>query len=252
MSDAGGWSQVEVAGHRCEVFEPSRPHEHGYVLIYLHGVHLARLGDHNVYNRLLEERGLRAIAPFGGRSWWTERICREFDEQVPAAHYVGQHVVRYIAERWGARPPQIALFGTSMGGQGALRLAFKQPNVFPVVAALSPAIDYQLCYDDPHDDYDTLREMYPDAEAARQETATLHVHPLNWPRNIFLACDPTDWPWIDSAQRLQMKLSALGIPHEAELTVEGGGHGFSYYNAMAQRAVDFVMARLEQERLRVP
>lgn len=252
MASSGGqWSQVEVAGHRCEVFEPAVPNEHGYVVLYLHGVHLGRLSEHDAYTSLLARHGLRAIAPFTARSWWTDRICREFDPNITAARYVTDQIVPYIGQRWDIRPPRIALFGTSMGGQGALRLSFKHPNTFPVVAALSPAIDYQLCYEDYHGDYDTLREMYVDAEAARQDTATLHVHPLNWPRNIFFACDPYDWPWIDSAQKLQMKLYALGIPHETELAIEGGGHGFGYYNLMAERVMQFLLARLEHERLRV-
>jgi S-formylglutathione hydrolase FrmB len=136
-----------------------------------------------------------------------------------------------------------------MGGQGALRLAFKRPDTFPIVAAISPAIDFQLRYD--AEGYDTLREMYADAEDARQDTATLHVHPLNWPRNIFFACDPTDWPWIESAQRLQMKLAALGIPHEADLETTAGGHGFAYYDRLADRALDFILSRLDQERRRL-
>jgi S-formylglutathione hydrolase FrmB len=252
MVDRGGtWSQIEVAGHRCEVFEPGSPHEHGYVVLYLHGVHLGRLSEQETYTRLLAQHGLRAIAPFTARSWWTDRVCAEFDPQLSAARYVTEQIMPYVGRRWQIEPPRVALFGTSMGGQGALRLAFQRPNLFPIVAALSPAIDYQLCYDDADPTYDTLRQMYDDAEAARQDTATLHVHPLNWPRNIFFACDPYDWPWIDSAQKLQMKLSALGIPHEAELNVAAGGHGFGYYNCMADRVMQFLLTRLEQERLRI-
>ncbi len=55
-----------------------------------------------------------------------------------------------------------------MGGQGALRLAFKQPRLFPVVAALSPAIDYQSIFDEPQEE--TLQALYADAEAARGKT----------------------------------------------------------------------------------
>ena len=48
-----------------------------------------------------------------------------------------------------------------------------------------------------------------------------------------------------------MKLAALGIPHECDLETTGGGHGFEYYNRMAGKALDFIAARLESERLRV-
>src|SRR5262249_55494698 len=98
---------------------------------------------------------------------------------------------------------------------------------------------------------ETLAEMYADREAARQDTATLHVHPLNWPRNIWFCCDPADVRWHESAERLRMKLAALGIPHEVDLDTTGGGHGFDYYNRMAERAIGFIAARLDSEQARV-
>ena len=33
---SGNWSLVEVAGHRCRVFEPAQPSPHDFVVIYLH------------------------------------------------------------------------------------------------------------------------------------------------------------------------------------------------------------------------
>ncbi len=129
-----------------------------------------------------------------------------------------------------------------------LRLAFKHPGKFPVVAAISPAIDYHLRWNEGDE---TLPQMYADAEAVRQDTATLHVHPLNWPRNLWFCCDPNDYRWHESADRLRMKLAALGIPHEYDLETTAGGHGFEYYNAMAVRAVGFLAERLEKERRRV-
>lgn len=247
MTGAGNWTEVEVAGHRCDVFEPSRPSGHGDALIYLHGVHLQRLVGNATYERLFERHGLRVLAPFTQRSWWTDRICQEFDPKITAERYVLDAIVPYAAERWDVRPPRLGLWGTSMGGQGALRLAFKHPNVFPIVAALAPAIDYQLRWDED----ETLPLMYRDEEQARQDTAILHVHPLNWPRNIFFACDPLDDPWSTSSDRLKMKLSALGIPHESDLETIAGGHGFGYYNQMADTTIKFLVERLERERLRV-
>ena len=132
-----------------------------------------------------------------------------------AERYVLDHVVPYAVEKFGAASPRLALLGTSMGGQGALRFAYKHPRTFPIVAALAPAIDYQQRFYDEGEE--TLPQMYPDAEAVRQDTATLHVHPLNWPRNQWFCCDPADRRWHDSAQKLKMKLSALGIPHEGDL-----------------------------------
>lgn len=237
-----------MAGHQCHVYEPTQPSPHPYIVLYLHGVHLGNLRDHPEFGEQLDRHGLRVIGPVTERSWWTDKICPEFDPDISAERYVLDRILPAIAERFGVRPPGIALLGTSMGGQGALRLAFKHPDTFPVAVAISPAIDYHLRFDEGDA---TLPLMYTDAESARQDTAILHVHPLNWPRHIWFCCDPTDRRWYEGADRLRMKLAALGIPYESELEREGGGHGFSYYTLMAPHAVTFLAQRLERERLRI-
>jgi len=248
LTQPGTWTTTEVAGHPCDIYEPAQRNPHGFVVIYLHGVHLNRLVDKPAFTAEFARHGLPVVAPLTQRSWWTDRICQEFDPQRTAWQHVVQGILPFIEAQYGARSPQIALLGTSMGGQGALRFAFKLPNAFPIVAALSPAIDYHLRF---REGDETLPLMYADMEAARQDTALLHVHPLNWPRNMFFSCDPTDVRWHDSADRLRMKLAALGIPFECDLTTSGGGHGFEYYNRMAARAVGFIAEKLERERLRV-
>ncbi len=243
------WTEETIAGHPAEVFVPTERNQHGYVLLYLHGVHENRLSDKPVFVELLEKHGLPVVVPFTKRSWWTDKICAEFDPVLTAEKHVLHNVLPFIAERFDARPPQIGLFGTSMGGQGALRLAYKHPNSFPVVAAISPAIDFHKRY---HEGDETIPLMYPNQEAARQDTALLHVRPLNWPRNQFFCCDPLDERWWDSCDRLKMKLGSSGVPCVCDLQTSGGGHGFEYYNRMAEKTVEFLVERLDAERRRVP
>jgi S-formylglutathione hydrolase FrmB len=247
-SHTGPWSSISIAGKLCDVFEPATPSPHGYAVIYLHGLHSNRLVDNPAFTAEFQRHGLRVIAPMTGRSWWTNRVCPEFDASLTAERHVLDNVLPYVASQWNISPPRIALLGTSMGGQGALRFAFKYPNKFPVAAAVSPAIDYQLRWNEGDE---TLPLMYDDQEQVRQDTATLHVHPLNWPRNIWFCCDPVDRRWHDSADKLRMKLNAIGIMHEHDLETTGGGHSFEYYNRMVPKAMQFIAERLERERLRV-
>jgi S-formylglutathione hydrolase FrmB len=249
MSINNSWSNVDVAGHRCRVFEPARPSPHGFVVVYLHCSEAASLRNYPAFVDEFERYGLRVIEPVTGRSWWTDRIWPEFDATISAEGYVLEHVMPYVAERWAAQPPRLSLLGISMGGQGALRIAYKHPNVFPTVAAISPAIDFQKRIVEGVDP--GLEYMYRDAEDARQDTALLHIHPLNWPRNQFFCCDPTDVRWHESADRLRMKLWSLGVPFECDLETTGGGHSFEYASRMAARAVGFLADRLERERLRI-
>ncbi|HEV3415608.1 MAG TPA: alpha/beta hydrolase-fold protein [Pirellulales bacterium] len=244
----GTWSVVEIAGHPCDVYEPPQRNDRGFAVIYLHGVRLTRLIDNRAFTDEFARHGLPVIAPVTGRSWWADRICPEFDPQLTAARHVLANVLPFVQSRLNAAPPRVALLGTSMGGQGALRLAFKHAATFPVVAAISPAIDYQLRWDEGDQ---TLPLMYEDRESVRQDTATLHVHPLNWPRHVWFCCDPADHRWHESADRLRMKLAALGIPHDRDLDTTGGGHSFAYYNQMAPRAIGFIAERLQREDRRV-
>jgi len=243
------WTTQTIGGHACEWFEPSAPNPHGYTVLYLHGVHLQKLGDQPPFTEQFERFGLRVIGPRCGPTWWTNRVSSLFDPDVSPEAYLLQQVLPWLQQHGGIEPPRIALLGTSMGGQGALRLAYRYPDRFPIVAAIAPAIDFQHRWaaGDP-----ALQEMYRDAEAARQETALLYIHPLNWPRHQFFCCDPTDERWWESSDRLQMKLYSLGVPHQCDLETSGGGHGFAYYNLMAERSVRFLFEHLEQERARLP
>jgi len=244
----GTWTEELVAGKPVDVYDPPRRNQHGYVVLYLHGVHLNRLHDKAAFIHEFDKYGLPLVAPLTQRSWWTDRVCLEFDPKLTAERHVLDNVLPFIKQRFGAEPPRIALLGTSMGGQGALRFAYKHPNTFPTVAAISPAIDFHKRY---HEGDETIPLMYPDPEAARQDTATLHIHPLNWPRHQFFCCDPEDERWWESAERLRSKLFSLGVPHERDLETTGGGHGFEYYNRMAERAIGFLATKLDEERRRI-
>jgi S-formylglutathione hydrolase FrmB len=248
LKSAMTWTTETVAGHPCDLFLPARRNPHGYVVLYLHGVHLNRLDDKPAFVEQFERHGLAVVCPQTKRSWWTDRICEEFDRTITAEQHVLRNVLPFIESKLGVRPPRIGLLGTSMGGQGALRLAYKYPARFPAVAAISPAIDFYKRYNEGDE---TIPQMYADPEAARQDSAILHVHPLNWPRHQFFCCDPADHRWHDSADRLRMKLWSLGVPHECDLETSGGGHGFEYYSRMAERAVTFLAVSLDEERRRI-
>lgn len=245
---AGEWSQVELAGHRCQTYVPPEPSEHGYTVLYLHCRFQSLPMEHPSVIEHFDRHGLRIFAPLTRRSWWSDRICPDFDEEISAEAYVLQHVLPYLASEWNCQPPRLALMGASMGGQGALRMSYKYPDTFPVTTAFFPSIDYQKRIEEGDK---RLMQMYRDAEDCRQNTATLHIHPLNWPRHQWFCCDPADVRWHDSADRLHMKLYSLGVPHECDLETSAGGHTWEYVEHMSERAVNFIAERLERERLRI-
>jgi len=249
------WSVIDVGGHPCEVYSPTAPLP-GRGILYLHGVRGRWLQEMPALRRLVEEHGLPVLAPRAGRSWWLDRIVPSFDPEVTPERHVVEVIRTEFGLRFGVEAPRIALMGASMGGQGALRIAYRHPTIFPVAAAIAPAIDFHRAMREAGDRedgeyYDTLWQLFGDVERARQETAILHVHPLNWPRHQFFASDPTDGHWHDGAVRLHGKLVALGIPHVAVLEPRAGGHGLGYCDHVAPDAMRFVLDALDQESRRL-
>lgn len=250
-----GWLVADVGGHPCEIYAPEDPRP-GRAAIYLHGLREQWLQELPVLRDLIEEAQLPVVAPRTGRSWWLDRILPSFDPAVTPEGYLLKHILPEVGRRFGVSPPGIAVIGTCMGGQGALRLAYRHPVTFPVAAAISPAIDFHAAMREAHtrDDgelFDTLWELYGDVERARQDTAILHVHPLNWPRHQCFASDPADTHWYDGADRLRSKLIALGIPHTALLEAPGGGHGQEHDNHVSPEVMRFILAALDQESRRL-
>lgn len=240
MTDAlQHWTRVDIGGKPADVFEPEggRPYEACVVFLHPHG--LETLAGDEVFSRELARYGLPCVCPHGGRTWWLDQVCAEFDEAVSPMAYVRETVVEWIGKRWGVVPPQIGLLGISMGGQGALQLAYRDARRFPVVAAISPAIDFHIL----HGHGSELDRFFESAEAARQQTVTLHLHPLGWPPQQLFVCDPTD-VWHEGCDRLASKLRSMGIPFESDLTTRAGGHSWVYFRAMAPRCVAFVSAGL--------
>jgi pimeloyl-ACP methyl ester carboxylesterase len=239
----GQWSNIEIGGKKADVFEPARPAAQKAAVLFLHGHGMITLSGNEIYSAELERRGLRCICPHGKRSWWGDRLCAEFDPQITPAAWLRNEVVPWMTAHWDAGPGQIALLGVSMGGQGALKLAYRHPQEFPIVAALAPAIDFHNW----HGRGLPLDEIYETAESARQDTVTLLLHPLNWPRHQFILCDPDDIDWYEGIERLASKLTSTGIPFESDLTTRAGGHTWQYFNSVAPRVMQFVEEKLKQE-----
>jgi S-formylglutathione hydrolase len=238
------WQRVTIGGKPADLFDPPEPPRFG--LLFLHGYDLITPANNPTWTRWLSEFGLACVCPLADRCWWSDRICREFDPAISAERFLLDAVVPFFSTRWQLAPPVLGVLGVCMGGQGALRLAFKHPQRFRAVAGIAPAIEYHELYWQGT----TIDEMYTSKEQCRQDTAPMHIHPAEFPPHIFFSIDPTD-PWMRGAERLHEKLAALGVPHEHDLSTRAGGHTWAYYDHVAERALRFVLAGLERESRRL-
>ena len=234
------WQTDSVDGRRVDVFVPQTELNPSSVVLFLHGHGRVFLQENVTFSRLFQQHNLVAVCPDGQRSWWLDVVCREFDPAQSPQHWLMNSVLPFIERKYSIVPPNIALLGVSMGGQGALQLAFRYASKFPVVAAISPAVEFNQLYGSGI----PLDTMFPDAEAARQATVVLNLQPLAWPRHQFFCCDPEDTEWFDGAARLGMKLSSSGILHERDLETTGGGHSWDYFNRMAEMSLKHIVESL--------
>lgn len=236
------WQQIEINGKTADILEHSGDVHPGCV-IFLHGHGLVTLKNNDIYTELFARHGLRVVCPHGLQSWWLDQIWPPFDDVLTPEQHVVQNVVPWISSFWGVKSSLTGLFGVSMGGQGAFRIAFRHGMTFSTVAALSPAVDFHQWYGQGL----AIDHFYESAEAARQQTATLQIHPLSWPRNQWLACDPMDRENIDGAVRLRSKLNSSGIPVESDFETSHGGHTWTYFNFQAPKVVAWLANRLRYE-----
>ncbi len=230
------WHTESLDGRRIDLFVPQVDSPPQAAVLFLHGHGRVGLNENPVFSRLFQQHGLVAVCPDGGQSWWLDVVCREFDAEQTPQHWLVNSVVPFIERTFSIATPRIALLGVSMGGQGALQLAFRHASKFPVVAAIAPAVDFYQLYGSGI----PLDSMFPDTEAARQASVVLNLHPLAWPRYQFFCCDPADAEWFDGAARLGMKLSSSGILHERDLETSGGGHSWDYFNRMAEKSLNHI------------
>lgn len=234
------WTTTAVDGHRVDVFAPGSNEDLAGCVLFLHGHGRVMLTENTTFSRLFQQHKLCAVCPDGERSWWMDRVCTEFSPEISPQDWLLEQMLPFIEERFGIIPPKIGLLGISMGGQGALQLSYRHGGQFPVVAAISPAVDFHQLYGQGL----PLDEMFTNIEDARQATAVLNLNPLAWPRHQWYCCDPSDTEWLDGCIRLGMKLSSSGILHERDTVTSAGGHSWEYFNHMAPKAIEHLVKGL--------
>jgi pimeloyl-ACP methyl ester carboxylesterase len=201
------WQVLEVTGHPIALLEPPGGPPLG-ALIFLNDREGQPLRDDAAIAQLLGRHRLACFCLDAGPTWWSDRICPSFHPAHSAERWFIDDGLPAIERRWPIGPRMIALAGVGMGGQGALRLAFKHAERFPVVAALDAALDHYELYGEGT----ALDALYASREQCRQDSAALHIHPARQPKSIWFAADPHS-RWFRGNDRLHEKLMALGVAH---------------------------------------
>ncbi len=241
------WQETTIQGHPVEFYDAPSGGSAPFALLFLHPVGNETLRDQPAFVRWLDEWHLPCVCPMAPYTWWSDQVWPDFDPELSAEQWLLNHVLPWMQHTWTLQAQRIGLFGISMGGQGALRIGFKHPKRFPVVAGIASAIEYHAYYG-----YGlSLDAMYASKEQCRQDTVPMHIHPHEQPPFIRFCCDPTDADWYRGNDRLHEKLKALGVAHECDLTTEAGGHSWEYFTAMAEPTLRFLHESLQTQSRRL-
>jgi S-formylglutathione hydrolase len=240
----GGWARIAVGGRAVDVFDP--PGALPQVVVYLHSLAEESPAADATFTAAAAAHRLRCVAPRGGWCWWADRACAEFGADTTPERYLLDALVPWAEVEWELAPRAVALVGLEMGGQGAVRMAFKHPGRFPVAASISGAFDCQDWYGRGT----PLDEMYETRERCRLDTAVLQIDGHDWPRHLWFCCAPTDSACYRGNDRLREKLAAMGVPHTADLDTRAEP-GSNYAQLMTTPMLAFVAAALDRESRRL-
>jgi S-formylglutathione hydrolase FrmB len=248
-----------ILGHRvayCIILPPSYDSETARrypILYFLHGIGeneqmLAGSGGLNLVLDLWEQHLIGEfliVTPAADSSFY----INSRDGRVRYEDFFLEELMPYIERRYRARPGRAsrAIGGISMGGYGALHLAFRRPELFGSVSAHSAA----------------LTERLPEVSAGDAPSiprlrilGNVFGSPVDrafWDRNsplglartanlaglkIYFDCgSEDDYGFNAGAESLHKELAARRIPHEFH--IYPGGHNWIYFADHLPASLEF-------------
>ena len=220
-----------------QYFDPEYQEEQFPVLYLLHGYD----GD---YRNWADKTSLEAVAstysmiivcPDGQDSWYVDS---PIDPKMQFETYVYKELVTYIDDHFRTIPdPKFrAITGLSMGGHGALTLAFKHPDVFGSCGSMSGCVDITQCADK-WKIAQRLGDYAQNKAAWESRSALLMVTNLKPGLNIIIDDGTGD---VFYKMNLQMHEALLqkNIPHD--FTIRPGAHTWDYWvNSLDYHALFF-------------
>ncbi|MGE3911134.1 MAG: alpha/beta hydrolase [Chloroflexota bacterium] len=160
------------------------------------------------------------VLPNGGAHYWVNQASG-----ARWADYVVDDVVRQIDSEYRtvASPTARAIGGLSMGGEGALRIALTNPQVFSIAAAHSPSLRTEFDQFAP--------ELYPifgDEQTWRTMTPLWLVVDTDTAYELKIAVDVgEDDPWRPNVELFHQRMVDRGIAHRFEILP--GEHAAEYW-----------------------
>ncbi|MBB5268705.1 alpha/beta hydrolase [Algibacter amylolyticus] len=199
------------------------------VVYLLHGAggnHKAWLGKAPQIKKYADIYNVIIICPDGNKTSWY--FDSPVDESMRYETYISNELIAEVDSKYNtiANKNNRAISGFSMGGHGALYLAFKHPDIFGVAASMSGGVDirpFPLRWDMA----DRLGVYADNPDNWEENTVINLVHLLNGKNLKFLFDCGVDDFFYDANVRLHKKLVERNIPHD--YIERPGGHTNQYW-----------------------
>lgn len=184
------------------------------------------------------------VSPDGGYSSWYFDVPNDPDYQYET--YVGRELIAQIDSLYSTRAHSSgrAITGLSMGGHGALYLAFRHPDVFGIAGSTSGGVDFRpfpLNWDLPK----RLGSYAEHPENWENQTVINNLHRItpNRPK-IIVDCGTEDFFYTVNL-RLHEKLLENNLPHD--YISRPGKHDAAYWKTAIQHQLLFMTEAFKEK-----
>ena len=171
--------------------------------------------------RLSRDLPFLIVLPDASASWYCDSSV-EMNES-----YLVRELVPFIDRTFKTRRTRAtrAIAGPSMGGYGALKLAFKHPEIFGAVAACESSLFFAHSMDDFASRFREIPPVYASIDRKQNDIFALAARRLRHNPKVYFDCG-TDDLLLPLHRELHRHLSRLGIKHAFRCFP--GAHGMSY------------------------
>lgn len=191
------------------------------------------------------------VMPDGKVSWF----INSFDGKDPWEDMFIKEFIPFIEKEYRVRPKKEfrAIAGLSMGGNGALLLSMRNPDLFSSCVAMSAGTftDEEILADDSYDSY--FKDIYGPKPEDKVSDYWKSYSPLHLLESVdaeklksirfYIDCGDDDFLYKGNAA-LHVKMRDLEIPHEYR--VRNGGHQWSYWRTGLYDGLKFISEKFHR------
>lgn len=193
-----------------------------------------------------DEYNLMIVCPDGGNSSWY--FDSPVDSTMKYETYIGKEVPDYIDAHYNTikKRTSRAITGLSMGGHGALFLAFRHADTFGACGSMSGGVDLNYS----RNKFDIMKRIGDTIQNADNWKKYIVMNVIeNYPKDslaIIFDCGTEDF-YYEANHKLHEKMLQLKIPHD--YTERPGKHEWAYWRNSIQYHLLFFRNYFEKFRV---